>query len=101
MRGRNPARFLAPIALAATIGGTYLIVSSRLSAKPAASHHAPVHRDGPRGKFAKTRFYTVGPGDNLSGISGTTGVPVSTLEALNPSVDPNALQAGQRLRLKR
>jgi LysM domain len=101
MRGRNPACLLAPIALAATIAGTYLIVNSRLSGRPAVAHHAPVRRDGPRGKFAETRFYTVAPGDNLSRISVTTGVPVPMLEALNGSVDPNALQAGQRLRLKR
>lgn len=101
MRGRNPARFLAPIALAATIAGTYLIVNSRLSARPAVAHHAPVRRDGPRGKFARTRFYTVRSNDNLSSVSVKTGVSVPMLETLNPSVDPNALQTGQRLRLKR
>jgi hypothetical protein len=34
-------------------------------------------------------------------ISGFTGVPLLTLESLNPSVNPNALQTGQRIRLQR
>jgi LysM repeat protein len=40
-------------------------------------------------------------GDSLSGIAVKTGIPLATLEALNPSVPPNALQNGQRLRLRR
>jgi hypothetical protein len=101
MGGRNPARYLAPVALAATIAGTYVIVHSGLGSKPAAVHHAAIRRDGPRGKFARTRFYTVRSNDNLSSVSVKTGVSVPMLETLNPSVDPNALQTGQRLRLKR
>lgn len=98
MGGRNPARYLAPIALAATIAGTYLIVQSRLNAGPASVHRASVGRHG---KYARQRFYTVQPNDSLSAIAVKTGVPVPTLETLNPSVDPNTLQTGQRLRLRR
>jgi LysM repeat protein len=101
MGGRNPARYLAPIALAATIAGTYLIVHSRLSAAPAPVHHAVTKRDRPRGKYQKQVFYVVQTNDNLSTISVKTGVSVVELEQLNPSVDPNALQSGQRLRLRR
>jgi LysM domain len=101
MGGRNPARYLAPIALVAAIAGTYLIVHSRLSDKAAPAHHAAVRRDRPRGKYVKTTFYIVQPNDNLSAISVKTGVSVRRLEALNPAVNPNALQSGQRLRLRR
>ena len=42
------------------------------------------------------------PGDTLSSIAQKTGVSVDTLEALNPKlVDPNSLQAAQRLKLRR
>jgi LysM repeat protein len=47
------------------------------------------------------RFYTVKDGDNLGTISEKTGVPVEQLQALNPNVDPQALIAGQRLKLGR
>jgi LysM repeat protein len=40
-------------------------------------------------------------GDNLGSISAKTGVPVNRLEQLNPLLDPNSLQTGQRLRLRR
>ena len=65
---RNRARYLAPIALAATIAGTYLIVHD-------ASEHAHVDggahagasidsRPARTGKFAKTKYYVVKPGDS-------------------------------------
>jgi spore germination protein YaaH len=99
---RNPARYLAPLALAATITGTYLIVHASLATKKhttATQARRPVAR--PRGRFARRRFYTVQAGDNLSSIASKTGVPVATLTALNRIVDPTALQPGQRLRLRR
>lgn len=44
--------------------------------------------------------YTVKEGDTLTGISERTGVPVTELERLNPGVDPQALIAGQELKLR-
>lgn len=44
--------------------------------------------------------YTVKEGDTLTGISEQTGVPVTELERLNPGVDPQALIAGQELKLR-
>jgi len=46
------------------------------------------------------RFYTVATGDTFGSISAKTGVPVSRIEQLNPGVKSNALQVGQRLRVK-
>jgi LysM repeat protein len=43
--------------------------------------------------------YVVVAGDTLSGIAAKTHVPLATLEQLNPSVNPSALQVGQTLRL--
>jgi LysM repeat protein len=39
-------------------------------------------------------------GDTLTSISIETGVPVETLQQLNPGLDTQALQPGQRLRLR-
>ncbi len=99
MVGRSPARFLAPIALAATIAGTYLIVHTGLTHK----HSTPAHTATTRkvNRKYRGRFYRVQPGDSLTGIASKTGIALTTLEALNPNIDPNALQTSQRIRLRR
>jgi LysM repeat protein len=45
----------------------------------------------------------VAPGDTLSEIAAKAGVPLLTLEALNPRLQANAyaIQVGQRVRLRR
>ena len=103
---RNPARYLAPLALAASITGTYLVVHSTLATKPSKAHQSATvttQTQGrrSRGKSTANRFYTVRAGDSLSTISVKTGVSIATLESLNPNVDPAALQTGQLLRLRR
>jgi hypothetical protein len=103
MLARNPARFLAPVALAAVIVGGYMVVRHNLDTSSHSAQHSTTraNRDRPRGKYAHSRFYVVRPGDSLTGISLKTGVSVGKLEALNPTVNPNALQTGQRIRLRR
>jgi LysM repeat protein len=102
MAARNPARYLAPVALIAIVAGGYLIVEHHVGVHTA---HASVHRardsSGPRGKFARTTFYTVQANQTMTGIARLTGMSLSRIEALNPHVNPNALQTGQRLRLRR
>lgn len=44
--------------------------------------------------------YRVKQGDSFASISEQTGVPVETLQELNPEIDPRALQPGQKLKLK-
>ena len=102
MLARNRARYLAPIALAAAIGGTYLVVQSGLKTKKPAAQTQQLKRLSPaHRRYARKRFYSVQPGDNLTSIARKTGVTLSTLEAMNPNLDPNSLQTGQRLRLRR
>jgi|SRR5271166_4109317 len=101
MTARKPGRYLAPLALLAVIVATVLVVRTGLGH----AHHTPpptaaagfvsTHR-----VISRRRSYVIHPGDSLSTISLKTGVSIGELEALNPSIDPNALQAGQRLRLR-
>jgi LysM repeat protein len=103
---RSRGRFLAPIALAAAITGTYLVVHNGLTHKSSTtrSHVSTRPPTTPRhGKYARAKFYVVRPGDTLSTISQRTGVSIETLQALNRTlrVDPNSLQTAQRLRLRR
>lgn len=96
-------RYVAPLALVVVIVATALVVRSGLGTTShttitTTSTQLPTtHRRVPR-----KRFYVIHPGDTLSSISVKTGVSVGELQALNPSLtsDPNALQTGQRLRLR-
>ena len=103
------ARFLAPIALAAVGVGVYLIVHSTVvhhTTTPTQSK-SPAAADGskhkPRRHRRAPKFYVVKSGDTLGIISSRTHVPVSVLTTLNSSLEsnPNSLQTGQRLRLRR
>jgi LysM repeat protein len=99
-------RLMAPVALIAVTVGVYLIVHSTLNhrAPAAASSRAVVHTHRqPVTLHHVATFYSVRPGDTLSAIAARTGVPMSRLTSLNPSLagSPNSLQAGQRLRLRR
>jgi len=99
MARRSRARYLAPIALAATIAGTYVVVHQGLTHKKSAPPHAATTHKARR--KVRGTFYRVQPGDNLTSIAAKTGIAVATLEALNPHIDPNALQTSQRIRLRR
>lgn len=104
---RNPARYLAPLAIAAVAVAAYVIVHSALAHKHTAAPLTIVQpttatttsRAGH--KVSKARFYTVRANDTLSEISRRTGVSLSTLEALNPNVRPDSLHPQQRLKLRR
>jgi LysM repeat protein len=101
MAAKHPGRFLAPVAIIAVAIAVGLIVRARVD-----THHAaaapPTHRLPVSRHVARTKaFYVIKPGDSLSSISVKTHVPIATLEALNPSIDPSALQTGHRLRLRR
>jgi LysM repeat protein len=39
-------------------------------------------------------------GDTLGGIAGKTGVALTRIEELNPAVDPHAMTAGQKIKLR-
>jgi LysM repeat protein len=46
------------------------------------------------------RTYTVRAGDTLSAIAARTHVPLERLQELNPDIDVNTLNTGQRLKLR-
>jgi len=103
---RNPARYLAPLAIAAAATASYLIVHNAVKHQHPAP--APLLAPGPAQTKAtghttatQTKFYVVRPNDTLSKIAARTGVSLSTIESLNPSVNPDSLHPAQRLRLRR
>lgn len=48
----------------------------------------------------KRRYWTVSAGDTFAVISSKTGVPVTTIEQLNPTVKSTSLFIGEKLRVK-
>ena len=68
---------------------------------PPASPPSRRRRPSPTAREPTRRTYIVQSGDTLSAISLATGVPVERLQALNPDLDVQALQPGQRLKLRR
>ncbi len=49
---------------------------------------------------AGAQFYTVRRGDTFGAIAATVGTTVAELERLNPGVSSNALQVGEKIRVK-
>jgi len=105
---RSAARYLVPIALAATIASTFLIVANGLhsNAAPARVASHPGRHRQPRQHLHSapshgvTTSYVVRSGDTLGSIATRFRVSVAQIEQLNPTLNPNALQVGQRVRVK-
>ena len=55
---------------------------------------------GATGASGNRRVYVVEAGDTLVKIADTTGVPIEELLSLNPSIDPQGLVTGQRVKLR-
>ena len=104
MAHRSPARFLAPLALLAFVFALFMVVqSSRTESDGSGSPNratdsrptatATPARKGPR-------RYRVKVGDTPSSIAEKTGVPLEDILRLNPDLDPQTIQVGQRIRLR-
>jgi LysM repeat protein len=106
MFGRNPARFLAPIALIAFAFALYSVVKddeAPTGSTPASQSATPTPSataTKKKKKSSKPKTYTVKAGDTASGIAEKAGVDLETLMALNPELDPATLSPGQKIRLE-
>ena len=110
-RRRSPARWLVPIALVACVVAVYSVVNATLLADddqgattPASQTSTSRSGTTAKGKTTKSRrkrrrAYTVKAGDTLSSISAKTGVSLARIQDLNPQLDSQALQTGQRIKL--
>lgn len=103
MADRNPARLAAPLALlAAAIAVVVVVAASRSStpsSTPSSATRTAVTQSTRPARRAAPRAYVVKAGDTLSVIADKTGVTLDEILRLNPDVDPNALQTGERLKL--
>jgi LysM repeat protein len=116
---RSPARFLAPLALIAVIvaflaivtssgnnggGGTDTTGNSATTAtsasKTTTSKTSSTTTAAKKKAAGGKTVYVVQVGDTLGAIATKTGVPLETIQSLNPDVDPHAMVAGQKIKLK-
>jgi LysM repeat protein len=104
---RRPSRWLAPAALLVCAGVVVAIArgggsgADGTSTSGGSSGATTTTRTTKKKTKTVRRTYVVRSGDTLSAISIETGVPVSRLQELNPDLDVQALQPGQRLTLRR
>jgi LysM repeat protein len=106
-------RYLAPAAflLAATIA--VILIRSGVEAGSSQRSATTVGSPAPRKHVVATtsvttttkartatRYWTVAAGDTFGVISAKSGVPVATIEQLNPHVHTTSLFIGERIRLK-
>jgi LysM repeat protein len=101
---RSPARLFAPLALVACAVAVLVIVnstgdSSSDSKGSTTATSTSATTTTQQGAKKPKRRYIVKPGDVLSQIAIKTGVPLDTLQRLNPTVDAQSLHAGQKLKL--
>jgi LysM repeat protein len=101
MADRNPARLAAPLALLAAAVAIAVVVqaSGSGSSSDAPSATRTTVTQPVRHVRTTPRFYVVKAGDTLTVIADEEHVSLETIQRLNPAVDPNALQTGQRLKL--
>jgi LysM repeat protein len=105
---RTSARLVAPLALAVAAVAVLVVIAGSLggdgsdgdAAAPTAQDESAATQTATTPNRREPATYTVEPGDTLGAISEETGVPIETLEILNPELDPQALIAGQKIKLR-
>jgi LysM repeat protein len=103
MAGRNPARFLAPLALVAFVVVLLMILRTggdgQSGEQPASNSKPTATATATAKPKRKRKVYVVKPGDTPSGIADKTGISLEQLEEANPDLDPQLLAPGQRIKL--
>ena len=107
---RSPVRLLGPLALLLVAAATVLVIAgSKIDSSDEGSSSASGRTAGrtpttqtttTRAKRPRGKSYTVKTGDTLGSIAEKTGVGVEQLLELNPDLDPQALVAGQKIKLR-
>lgn len=104
-RTKAPARLLATLALVGAFVVVIVVLSNGLGSDD--SNDSSLKGKAQSGKTStkkpgkpKQAAYVVQNGDTLTSISEKTGVDVETIQQLNPDIDPQILNSGQKLKLR-
>lgn len=90
----------SPITLASPPPAASPASTSTLSPAPAATAPAATIALPPAPEGAPAASYTVKTGDTLATIAATTGVTMEQLQAMNPTINANALKPGESIRTR-
>jgi len=101
----KPNQFVRVIAVVALIAACVLVAfvvatsgGGSGSGDGGSAQKAKVSKAGQRA--VRRGVWIVRPGDTLGKISVKTGIEVTTLQTLNPDLDPQTLLEGQRIALR-
>lgn len=94
------ARLLAVLGLCAAVVILIVAVTGATSGDGDSGEKNNAAKRQPAKPKTKKKVYEVEAGDTLTTISQKTGIPVGQIERLNPDLDPQALQLGQKLKLR-
>ncbi len=102
------ARYVAPFILVAMLVTTVVVIAASVGGDKEAKRGSGSQVSSPeqrrkrerRRARAKRTTYTVQPGDTLEVIAEETKISRDDLVRFNPEVDPQALQPGQKLKLR-
>jgi len=112
MSDKGPSQFARVAAVGGLIAAFALVIfvvatsvggdsgSDETSTIPGASVTGPDKGNAKAEKALAKGKWEVEEGDTLTAISDDTGIDEETLITLNPDIDPQALQPGQRIKLK-
>ena len=111
--GRRLARYAAPVAFLLGVTIAVLLIRSGLGGgvQPTTAlgpvTHTSTAQLAPTAASSTTssstagaQFYVVRKGDTFGSIAAKEGTSVAQIEQLNPGVSSNALQVGQKLRVR-
>jgi LysM repeat protein len=101
-----PAVFLLGVTVAVLLVRSGLEGHSAQTTTTGPAAHAPTGTTATTGTTtggqtttSTAKYYTVEKGDTYGSIAAKENTTVADLEALNPDVNPTALQVGQRIRV--
>jgi LysM repeat protein len=108
MARRSPARLLAPLALVGFVIALLVVINSSggdggssgaSDTRPAATTTStPAKKKGAARRQRRT--YVVKPGDTPSSIAEKVNVPLSQIQELNPELDDQTLNVGDRIKIR-
>jgi LysM repeat protein len=97
---KSPARLVAVIALIGAAVAIGAVVSGATDDSAPKTEYGKSEKTQKKKHRSTASFYVVESGDTLIAIAHQTGIPIRELEELNPEVDPQLLNAGEKLKLK-
>jgi LysM repeat protein len=93
-----PAAFLAAVTIAVLLVRAGLENGSSTTTTPT-TRAAPTATTGTT-PVRRRRYYRLRQGETISDVAIRFGTTVEKLLALNPGIEPNALEVGQRIRVR-